>query len=384
MDARHASGSPQRDGNGSSATGPLDVQWVIASDEGLQQVVARGTAQAAMERDFTVKVDAGGLGPGRTYHYAFVAGGERSPVGRTKTLPERTDRLRVASVSCSNYPAGYFNVYRCIANRPDLDAVIHLGDYIYEFANGRYGDGSASGRVPLRAGEASTLEDYRDRYATYRSDIDLQEAHRRHPFIAVWDDHESANDAWSGGAGNHNPSQGSWATRLAGAYRAYLEWMPIRESSDPKIHLYRSFRFGDLADLVMLDTRGLRDQQAIGTDAKMLADPSRSLLGAAQEAWFFDQLRASQRARLAVARHRPADPVHAARRLPASRSPTRMCGTATRRRATASSTCSPARRSPTSRSSPATSTARGRWMSRGIRGRVTTRRPAPARLPWSS
>ena len=282
-------------GTGNSATGPLDVQWVIASDEGLQQVVARGTAQAAMERDFTVKIDAGGLGPGRTYHYGFVAGGERSPVGRTRTLPERIDRLRVASVSCSNYPAGYFNVYRCIANRPDLDAVIHLGDYIYEFANGRYGDGSSSGRVPLRAGEASTLEDYRDRYATYRSDIDLQEAHRRHPFIAVWDDHESANDAWSGGAGNHDSSQGSWATRLAGAYRAYLEWMPIRESSDPKIHLYRSFRFGDLADLVMLDTRGLRDQQALGTDAKMLADPSRSLLGAAQEAWFFDQLRASQR-----------------------------------------------------------------------------------------
>ena len=280
-----------------SATGPIDVQWVIASDEGLQQVVARGTAQAAMERDFTVKIDAGGLGPGRTYHYGFVAGGERSPIGRTKTLPERADRLRVASVCCSNYPAGYFNVYRCIANRPDLDAVVHLGDYIYEFANGRYGDGTASGRVPLRAGEASTLEDYRDRYATYRSDIDLQEAHRRHPFIAVWDDHESANDAWSGGASNHNPStQGSWMTRLAGAYRAYLEWMPIRESSDPKIHLYRSFRFGDLADLVMLDTRGLRDQQATGTDAKMLLDPSRSLLGATQEAWFFDQLRASQRA----------------------------------------------------------------------------------------
>ena len=278
-----------------SAIGPIDVQWVIASDEGLQQVVGRGSAQAAPERDFTVKIDAGGLAPGRTYHYGFIAGGERSSIGRTKTLPERTDRLRAASVSCSNYPAGYFNVYRCIANRPDLDAVIHLGDYIYEFANGRYGDGSASGRVPLRAGEASTLEDYRDRYATYRSDIDLQEAHRLHPFIAVWDDHESANDAWSGGAGNHNPAQGNWATRLAGAYRAYLEWMPIRESADPKIHLYRSFRFGDLVDLVMLDTRGLRDQQAIGTDAKMLADPSRSLLGATQEVWFFDQLRTSQR-----------------------------------------------------------------------------------------
>ena len=279
-----------------SATGPIDVQWVMASDESLNQVVSRGTSPAAMERDFTVKVDAGNLLPGRTYYYAFTAGGERSPIGRTKTLPDRSDRLRVASVSCANYPAGYFNVYRCLASRPDLDAVIHLGDYIYEFANGRYGDGSASGRVPLPAGEASTLADYRGRYATYRSDIDLQEAHRLHPFIAVWDDHESANDAWSGGAPNHSAAQGSWATRQAGAYRAYLEWMPIRESADPKIHLYRSFRFGDLVDLVMLDTRGLRDEQANGTDAKKLADPSRSLLGATQEAWFFDELRASQRA----------------------------------------------------------------------------------------
>jgi alkaline phosphatase D len=279
-----------------SATGPIDVQWQIASDEKLTQVVGRGAAQAAMERDFTVKVDAGNLRPGRTYYYAFTTGGEQSPIGRTKTLPERADRLRFASVSCANYPAGYFNVYRCLANRPDLDGVIHLGDYIYEFANGRYGDGAASGRVPLPAGEASTLEDYRNRYATYRSDIDLQDAHRQHPFIAVWDDHETVNDSWSGGSVNHDPSKGSWATRLAAAYRAYLEWMPIREASDSRIHLYRSFRCGDLADLVMLDTRGLRDEQAPGNDAKRLADPARSLLGAAQESWLFDQLRTSQRA----------------------------------------------------------------------------------------
>lgn len=279
-----------------SAIGPIDVQWVIASDESLQQVVSRGTAPAAMERDFTVKVDAGALRPGRTYYYAFTAGGERSPIGRTKTLPDRADRLRFVSMSCANYPAGYFNVYRAVADRGDLDGVIHLGDYIYEFANGRYGDGSESGRVPLPPGEATTLDDYRSRYATYRSDVDLQEVHRRHPFFAVWDDHESANDSWSGGAENHDATKGNWATRQAGAYRAYLEWMPIRESTDPKIHLYRSFKFGDLADLIMLDTRGLRDQQALGTDAKMLADPSRTLLGAAQEAWFFDQLRTSQKA----------------------------------------------------------------------------------------
>jgi alkaline phosphatase D len=279
-----------------SAGGPIDVQWVIASDEKLTQVVARGVAQAAMERDFTVKVDASNLRPGRVYYYAFTTGGEQSPVGRTKTLPDRADRLRFGSVSCSNYPAGYFNAYRCLANRPDLDAVIHLGDYIYEFANGRYGDGSASGRVPLPPGEAWRLEDYRNRYATYRTDIDLQEAHRLHPFIVVWDDHESANDAWSGGAANHDPQkEGDWATRRLAAYRAYLEWMPIRESKESGIRLYRSFRFGDLADLVMLDTRGLRDQQVPGADMARLADPARSLLGAAQEAWFFDELRASQR-----------------------------------------------------------------------------------------
>ena len=280
-----------------SATAPIDVAWQIASDEALTQIVARGTASTAEARDYTVKVDAGGLRPGRVYYYAFTVGGERSPIGRTKTLPERGNaRLRLASVSCSNYPAGYFNVYRCIANRPDLDAVVHLGDYIYEFANGRFGDGTAAGRVPIPRGEAVTLADYRNRYATYRSDIDLQEAHRVHPFIVVWDDHELANDAWSGGAGNHTAGQGDWQTRRMGAYKAYLEWMPVRESTQPGVRLYRSFRFGDLSDLIMLDTRALRDQQVDGRDAAALADPRRSILGAEQEEWLFTQLRASQKA----------------------------------------------------------------------------------------
>lgn len=280
-----------------SATGPIAVTWQVATDERLRDVVAHGTAQAADSHDFTVKVDAGGLKPGRTYYYAFDTGGERSPIGRTKTLPAGSvDRLRVASVSCSNYPAGFFNVYRCLANRSDLDAVIHLGDYIYEFANGVYGDGTATERVPQPPKEAITLADYRSRYATYRSDVDLQEVHRVHPFIVVWDDHELANDAWSGGAQNHNEGEGDWATRQAAAYQAYLEWMPIRESSAKGIHLYRTLRFGDLADLVMLDTRGLRDQQVPATDFDRLVDPKRTLLGAEQEAWFFDQLRSSQRA----------------------------------------------------------------------------------------
>ena len=286
-------------GGATGSAGPVNVQWRIAADAGLAQVVARGSVRTAAERDFTVKVDAGGLEPGRPYYYAFEAGGERSPTGRTKTLPSGVvDRVRLASVSCSNYPAGYFNVYRCLANRTDLDAVVHVGDYIYEFENGRYGDGTALLRIPEPRREAVTLSDYRIRYATYRTDPDLQDAHRLHPFIVVWDDHELTNDAWSGGASNHDPDQGEgdWATRQAAAYRAYLEWMPVRETPGPGIHLYRSFRFGTLVDLVMLDTRGLRDQQAPPTDLVALADPARTLLGAPQEAWLFDQLRSSQRA----------------------------------------------------------------------------------------
>ena len=161
--------------------------------------------------------------------------------------------MRFALVSCSNYPAGYFNPYAAIAKRMNLDAVVHVGDYIYEFAEGEYGAGAAIKRIPQPSHEAIALADYRARYATYRTDPDLQEAHRLFPFIAVWDDHELANDAWAGGAINHNPEkgEGDWATRRAAAYKAYLEWMPIRESSDPAIHLYRTIRFGTLADLVM-------------------------------------------------------------------------------------------------------------------------------------
>jgi alkaline phosphatase D len=275
----------------------VDVRWRIARDAALEQIVGQGTVRTAAERDFTVKVDAGGLEPGRAYFFAFDTGGERSPVGQTRTLPAGpADRVRLASICCSNYPAGFFNVYRCLANREDLDAVVHLGDYIYEFQDGVYGEGSGLLRIPEPPRETVTLSDYRIRYATYRTDPDLQEAHRRHPFIAVWDDHELTNDAWLNGAVNHNPElgEGDWATRKAAAYRAYLEWMPVRESAGSGIHLYRSFRFGSLADLIVLDTRGLRDQQVAQTDLAALNDPTRSLLGAAQEAWMFDALRASR------------------------------------------------------------------------------------------
>jgi len=301
-----ASGDPLRDrvilwtrvtpAPGSSGSDAVPVRWRIGTDEHLRQVVASGSAEATAARDFTVKVDAAGLQPGRVYYYAFDAGGHESPIGRTKTLPERSvSRLRLAVVSCSNYPAGFFNVYRCVANREELDAVVHVGDYIYEFANGVYGDGTRAGRLPLPVSEAVTLAEYRMRYATYRSDIDLQAAHRQHPFVAVWDDHESANDSSPSEAAGHSAKNGDWATRFAAAYRAYLEWMPVREARESGIRLYRAFRFGDLADLVMLDTRGLRDRHLMPTDPAV-RDPKRTILGFAQEAWLAETLRASQRA----------------------------------------------------------------------------------------
>ena len=307
-----ASGDPQGDrvilwtrvtpSTGSASAGPtrpVEVRWRVASDPALMRTVQSGTISTTAERDFSVKVDAQGLTPGRTYYYAFESGGERSPIGRTKTLPAGPlARLRLASVSCANYPAGFFNVYRMIAAREDLDAVVHLGDYMYEFANGVYGEGTSLKRLPQPLHEAVALEDYRQRYATYRTDPDLQEAHRQHPFIAIWDDHEIANDAWIGGAPNHNPEigEGTWAVRRAAAWRAYMEWMPIREQPDTDIKLYRRFRFGNLADLVMVDTRSLRDRQAAADDLAAINSPARRVMGAAQEAWLYETLRASQAA----------------------------------------------------------------------------------------
>ena len=279
-----------------SADGPIQVRWTLAHDERLTRVVTSATTEAAPGRDFTVKVDVAGLEPGRTYFYAFDAGGQQSTVGRTRTLPATATSIRIASVSCSNYAAGFFNVYRCVSRRDDLDAVLHLGDYIYEAAAGEYGDGTAIDRVPRPRTEAITLAEYRSLYATYRSDIDLQAAHRQHPFITVWDDHEVANSSWSGGAGAHSAAEGTWPSRRAAAWRAYREWMPIRESAGDEVRLYRGFRLGTLADLVMLDTRTFRARQAAADDARALGNPGRSMLGATQESWFLDTMRASGRA----------------------------------------------------------------------------------------
>jgi alkaline phosphatase D len=280
----------------SGAPRSVDVRWVLALDEQLLHVVRNGTASASPGRDFTVKVDVAGLEAGRTYFYAFEAGGRRSPIGRTRTLAlSGQERTRLAVVSCSNYGTGYFNVYRCLANRDDLDAIVHLGDYIYESPVGTLGDGREAGRPPQRSTTDVALDDYRARYAVYRSDRDLQDAHGRHPFIAVWDDHEQADNAWAAGAGGHDPETGRWSARRAAAYRAYLEWMPVRESREAGIRLYRAFQFGDIADLLMLDTRSMRDRQLRPEDVAREDSARRSILGPAQERWLFERLRRNGR-----------------------------------------------------------------------------------------
>jgi alkaline phosphatase D len=280
---------------------PVAVRWVIAEDERLRQVVNQGVVTALPDRDFTVKVDADGLQAGRTYWYRFEAEGTRSETGRTRSLPAQDARqVRFAVVSCSNLPFGYFNAYARIAERDALDAVLHLGDYLYEYAPAEYGNGSEFGRMHTPARELVSLSDYRERHAQYRSDPDLQAAHRQHPWICVWDDHESANNSWRDGAQNHQPEQGEgeWATRKAAAIRAYHEWLPIRErpgAGGPQI--WRSFRFGPIADLIMLDTRlhGRSQQVADRQDGVAIAAPGRTMLGPDQHAWLAEELRASVR-----------------------------------------------------------------------------------------
>ncbi|HWO13029.1 MAG TPA: alkaline phosphatase D family protein, partial [Polyangiaceae bacterium] len=281
---------------GTTADG-LDVEWRVASDPGLADVVARGSALATAETDFCVKVDVTGLAAASVYYYDFGVLGARSGVGRTKTLPAAgVSRARLAVVSCANYPAGYFTVYRLLAARNDLDLVLHLGDYLYEYANGTYGDGQAIGRIPVPDRELLTLDDYRARHAQYKADADLQELHRQHPMIAVWDDHEIANDGYRDGAANHQPAvEGDWALRKEGAMRAYFEWMPIRPPASGESRVYREFEFGDLFDLILLDTRYAgRDAPAVRScDQAALEDGARGLLGAEQEGWLFAGLRAS-------------------------------------------------------------------------------------------
>jgi alkaline phosphatase D len=236
--------------------GNVEVIWQVATDPKMQNVVNSGVVVTNDEKDYTVKVDADGLQPATTYYYHFSALGKNSLVGRTRTAPTtNVENLRFAVVSCSNYQNGYFNAYGNIAERNDIDAVIHLGDYIYEYATGEFGYSDEIGRGHQPSTEIFTLEDYRIRYSYYRLDPQLRRLHQQLPFITVWDDHEFANDAYKDGAENHQSNEGSWGKRKGNAFKAYFEWMPVRTNDLVKNRIYRKISYGNLVDLIMLDTR---------------------------------------------------------------------------------------------------------------------------------
>ena len=286
--------------NQSSPPDEIPVDWIVAGDSALQNVVAAGSTVARRSGDYTVKVDVTGLAPATTYYYRFTSGGVASPVGRTRTLPVgAVDRLRVAVLSCASLAQGYFNAYRRVSRRADLDLVVHLGDYIYEHGDGEYG----SVRLYKPPHEILSLRDYRSRHNQYKTDIDVREVHRHHPMVAVWDDHEIADNAWKDGAENHQVEEGAWFDRLSAALRSYYEWMPVRQVSTNRRQLYRSFKLGELAELFMLETRvSARSEQAepnltsdppTFTQEGEFLDPARKVIADSQQTWLMDGLRAS-------------------------------------------------------------------------------------------
>lgn len=287
------------------------LHWQVSVSADFRRIAAEGDVVAEAEHDGCVKPVANGLKPGRWYYYRFRDGrGGVSVTGRTRTLPEgRTDRFSLGIFSCANLPFGWFNAYAHAAARRDLDLLVHLGDYFYEYATGTYP--SAKEAMPGRPldppGEAYALDGYRRRYAAYRADPDLQALHRLFPMVMMWDDHETANDSWSGGAENHQPEkEGPWSVRKAAAQRAYREWLPVSDNA------WEAYEIGDLATLFRPETR-LTARSEPPDYARILAgkrdvgaalaafrdgpwhDPARTMMGSEQEAWLSGALRHSTR-----------------------------------------------------------------------------------------
>ena len=284
----------------------VTVAWELASDSQFKNIIRSGREKTDKSRDFTIKIDVQDLAPNTEYFYRFMGLNTQSPIGRAKTLPmSNIEQIKMVVVSCSNYPAGYFNAYTDAAKQKDLDVVLHLGDYIYEYPMGGYATENAEkiGRqlAADNSGEIITLNDYRKRYAIYRTDQGLQALHAAAPFIAIWDDHEIANDTYKDGAENHTPDEGDFFKRRAAAIQAYYEWLPIRPPmGEQSPQIYRTFDFGNLISLHMLDTRVIaRDKQLAYSDYKNLEtkqmdvarfasdlnNPSRQLLGNTQLNW---------------------------------------------------------------------------------------------------
>lgn len=286
----------------------VELGYEVAEDESFARIVVRGLATVSPDNDWCAHACPNGLRPGRWYWYRFT--GQRkeiSPVGRTRTLPQgRTDRVRIGVFSCANATSGWFTAYAHAAARDDLDLLIHTGDYIYESATDRSDAVAAitAARGVQPAGEAIALADYRLRYAGYRRDPGLVELHRQFPMITIWDDHETANNAWAGGAKNHDEGEGEWAVRAAAGIRAWREWLPMRHNRN-----WDRYQLGNLATLFRLEsrltarTKQLDYEVAFSSSPDLatierfrdgpLADPSRTMLGATQERWLANGLAGS-------------------------------------------------------------------------------------------
>lgn len=289
------------------------LKWELAEDADFTRIVVQGDATASPASDCCARAWAKGLKPGRWYFYRFVApDGEKSPVGRTKTLPVgKVDKFRIAVFSCSNYGFGWFNAYGHAAEAGDFDLVLHLGDYFYEYERGNYPnakEGLAERLLPDH--ETVTLAQYRERFSTYRNDPDLQRLHQLYPVITMWDDHEVANDAWKDGAENHQPDkEGPYAVRETVAEKVYREWLPVSEA------YWAQYEIGKLATLFRLETRHLardkpfdlgdlvKGKRGPELEAALVAfrdgawrDPNRTLMGAEQEAWLAKGLKGSTKA----------------------------------------------------------------------------------------
>ncbi|WP_055565221.1 alkaline phosphatase D family protein [Streptomyces atriruber] len=296
--------TPAPDAVPGSGKGPdTEVRWEVAEDKGFTRVVGHGSTTARAASDHTVKADVRGLRQATTYYFRFLvgdagdAGVVHSPVGRTRTTPAHdasAHGVRFGVVSCANWEAGHFSPYRHLAARTELDAVLHLGDYIYEYRSGEYPSAEYVVRQHEPKHEITTLADYRTRHGVHKTDPDAQAMHATHPVIAIWDDHEFADNAWSGGAVNHSPeTEGDWAGRMAAAKQAYFEWMPVRTSTEGTV--YRRVRYGKLADLHLLDLRSFRSEQA-GFGSGEVDDPDRTITGRAQLDWLKSGLAASDAA----------------------------------------------------------------------------------------
>jgi alkaline phosphatase D len=276
---------------------PILVSWQMATDTGMSNVINNGSLVTSNMVDYTVKVDVTGLNANTWYYYEFTCNGKKSPRGRTRTTPvNNVDSLRFAVVSCANLEAGFFNSYKVLLNRADFDAVICLGDYIYEYQTGGYAPNATANRQWLPSNEILSISDYRQRYSTYHLDDDLRRLHQQFPFITIWDDHEFANDAWMNGAENHTPAtEGPFAVRKANAKQAYFEWLPIRQqtgATDP-YQIFRKLCYGNLVDFIMLDTRLHGREEQNGTTSAIATANTRQLLGTDQFTWLGNRLDSS-------------------------------------------------------------------------------------------